>query len=214
MISTKDAMRLYAVTDRKWVGRQSLTDQVESALRGGCTCIQLREKTLSEEEFLHEAIEIRALCNQFDVPFIVNDNVEIALKSGADGVHVGQSDMAATKVRELIGEHMILGVSTHTVEESLAAQAAGADYLGVGAIYQTATKDDAEHVSLEGLKEICDAVNLPVTAIGGLEKDNISTLAGTGVDGVALVHAIFGAEDIEKECRELLKITGELVEQR
>ncbi len=204
-------MLLYAVTDRSWVGKQTLYEQVESALKGGATCVQLREKELDEAAFLEEAVEMKKLCAKYGVPFIINDNVQIALKCGADGVHVGQSDMAAGNVRKAVGDKMIVGVSTQTVEQALAAQAAGADYLGVGAVFPTSTKSDAREVSRQTLKDICAAVDIPVTAIGGINKDNIAELSGTGVDGVALVSAIFAAEDIEEECKILKKLSGKMV---
>lgn len=202
----KETMLLYAVTDRAWTGARTLYQQVECALKGGVTCVQLREKDLPEAEFLAEAREIGALCRTYGVPFIINDNVEIALACGADGVHVGQSDMEAGRVRAAVGEGMMIGVSAQTVEEALAAQRAGADYLGVGAVFATSTKLDAEAVSRQTLADICAAVDIPVTAIGGINRDNILELSGTGIDGVALVSAIFGAEDIEGRCRELKEL--------
>lgn len=202
----KETMLLYAVTDRAWTGGRTLYQQVECALKGGVTCVQLREKDLPEAEFLAEAREIGALCRSYGVPFIINDNVEIALACGADGVHVGQSDMEAGRVRAAVGQNMMVGVSAQTVEEALAAQRAGADYLGVGAVFATSTKLDAEAVSHQTLKDICAAVDIPVTAIGGINQDNILELSGTGIDGVALVSAIFGAEDIEGRCRALKEL--------
>lgn len=202
----KKTMLLYAVTDRAWTGTQTLYQQVERALKGGATCVQLREKDLPEAEFLAEAKEIGGLCRAWGVPFIVNDSVEIALACGADGVHVGQSDMEAGRVRAAVGEGMMIGVSARTVEEALTAQRAGADYLGVGAVFSTSTKLDAEAVSRQTLRDICAAVDIPVAAIGGISKDNILELSGAGIDGVALVSAIFGAEDIEGRCRELKEL--------
>lgn len=199
----KETMLLYAVTDRAWTGVQTLYQQVECALKGGVTCVQLREKDLPAGEFLEEAKEIGSLCCAYGVPFIINDNVEIALACGADGVHVGQSDMDAGEVRAAVGSQMMIGVSAKTVEEALQAQRSGADYLGVGAVFSTSTKLDATEVSRQTLKDICTAVDIPVTAIGGISRDNILELSGTGIDGVALVSAIFGAEDIEGRCREL-----------
>jgi thiamine-phosphate pyrophosphorylase len=207
----KKTMLLYAVTDRAWVGRQSLYEQVECALRGGVTCVQLREKKLGDAEFLAEAKEIAALCRRYGVPFFVNDNVEVAVACGADGVHVGQEDMAAARVRERVGDGMMIGVSVHTVAEALQAVRDGADCLGVGAMYSTATKTDADIVSKETLRAICDAVDIPVVAIGGLNRGNIPSLSGTGVDGVALVSAIFSAEDIENECRALRALSEKTV---
>ncbi len=199
----KSVMLLYAVTDRAWTGRQTLYEQAEDALKGGITCLQLREKDLEGDKFYDEAVKIKELCNQYNVPFIVNDNVEIAVKCGADGVHIGQEDMDASEVRKIIGDNMILGVSAQTVEQAKKAEADGADYLGVGAVFPTSTKTDAADVPIEMLSEICRAVNIPVTAIGGIKKDNISKLAGSGVDGIAVVSAIFAADDICKECKEL-----------
>ena len=207
----KENMRLYAVTDRAWTGRQSLMEQVECALKGGVTCVQLREKELDEAAFLEEAIQMKQLCARYGVPFIVNDNVEIAVKCGADGVHVGQSDMEAGHVRQMVGEKMMIGVSARTVEEALAAQAAGADYLGVGAMFSTSTKLDAHVLSHQTLRDICAAVDIPVTAIGGINEENMMLLSGSGVDGVALVSAIFAAEDIEAACRRLKTLSEEMV---
>lgn len=210
MKCSAEMMRLYAVTDRAWTGKQTLMEQVEDALRGGASCIQLREKELDGEAFLKEAIEMRALCAKYGVPFIVNDNVDIAIKCKADGIHVGQKDMEAGNVRALVGEEMIVGVSVQTVEQALVAQKAGADYLGVGAVFPTTTKSDACDVSHETLMAICEAVDIPVVAIGGINKANILELTGTGVDGVALVSAIFAAEDIEQETKELLELAEKL----
>ena len=207
----KKAMLLYAVTDRAWVGKQSLYEQVECALKGGATCVQLREKELDDEAFLNEAMEISALCRKYGVPFFINDNVEIAIKCRADGIHVGQEDMEASKVRERVGSDMMIGVSVHSVEEALEAVKNGADCLGVGAMFSTSTKTDVNVMPKETLRDICAAVDIPVVAIGGIGKSNISQLAGTGVDGVALVSAIFAADDIESECRLLRKLSEEMV---
>lgn len=207
----KETMLLYAVTDRAWVGKQSLYEQVEAALKGGVTCVQLREKELAEDEFLVEAIEIAALCKQYKVPFFINDNVDIAIKCKADGIHVGQEDMVATQVRQKVGDDMILGVSVHSVEEALEAVKNGADCLGVGAMFSTSTKTDVDVLPKEVLKAICEAVDVPVVAIGGISKANILELSGTSVDGVALVSAIFAAEDIESECCMLKEMSKEMV---
>ena len=202
---------LYAVTDREWTGRQSLLEQVECALKGGATCVQLREKELDESAFLEEAIQMKQLCARDGVPFIVNDNVEIAIQCGADGVHVGQTDMEAGHVRQMVGDKMMIGVSARTVEEALAAQAAGADYLGVGAMFSTSTKLDAHVLGYQTLKDICAAVDIPVTAIGGINEENMMRLSGSGVDGVALVSAIFAAADIEAACRRLKAMSEAMV---
>ena len=212
MKCTEEMMRLYAVTDRAWVGKQSLAEQVESALRGGVTCVQLREKELDEERFLREAEEIFALCKRYRVPFFINDNVALALRCHADGVHVGQDDMDVAAVRRLVGQEMMIGVSVHTVEEAHAAAEGGADYLGVGAMFATSTKTDASLVTKETLRAICDAVSIPVVAIGGINKTNLLELAGTGVDGVALVSAIFSAADIAAECRLLYALSQKMAE--
>jgi len=205
-------MLLYAVTDRAWTGEKTLYRQVEEALRGGVTCVQLREKEMGCEEFLQEAKEIHALCRRYGVPFIVNDNVEVAVACGAEGVHVGQEDMAAGEVRQRIGEGMILGVSVHTVEEARKAVRNGADYLGLGAVFPTATKTDVDRMPGETLRAICDAVEVPIVAIGGIDRDNIGKLAGSGVDGAALVSAIFSAADIENTCRELRELAEKMVD--
>ena len=207
----KKHMLLYAVTDRAWIGTQTLYQQVEAALKGGATCVQLREKELDEAAFLQEAKELCALGRRYGVPFIVNDNVDVAQACGADGVHVGQEDMKAGEVRRRVGEDMILGVSVHTVEEARRAVRDGADYLGLGAVFHTSTKTDADQMSNETLRDICGAVEIPVVAIGGLNRDNILRLSGSGVDGVALVSAIFSVEDIEGTCRELRALSEQMV---
>lgn len=207
----KKTMLLYAVTDRAWIGKHSLYEQVEAALKGGVTCVQLREKELDDKAFLAEAIEIAALCKKYEVPFFINDNVDIAIKCKADGIHVGQEDMIASQVRQKVGEDMMIGVSVHSVEEALEAVKNGADCLGVGAMFSTSTKTDVEVLPKEVLKDICETVDVPVVAIGGIGKGNMLELSGTNVDGVALVSAIFAAKDIESECRLLRKISEEMV---
>ena len=207
----KRHMLLYAVTDRAWVGKQTLYQQVEAALKGGVTCVQLREKELGEAAFLQEAKDICALCRRYGVPFIVNDNVDIAIACGADGIHVGQEDMEAGAVRRQVGEDMTLGVSVHTVEEAQQAVQDGADYLGLGAVFPTSTKTDADQMSVDMLQAICQAVEVPVVAIGGINRSNLLRLSGSGVNGVALVSAIFSAQDIEGACRELRALSEEMV---
>ena len=204
-------MLLYAVTDRAWLKGETLESQVEKALKGGATFVQLREKELDEAEFLEEAKKLKMLCRKYQVPFVINDNVEIALAVDADGVHVGQSDMETGKVREKLGPDKIIGVSCKTVEQALLAKKHGADYLGVGAMYPTGTKKDATAVTPEVLSEICQAVDIPVVAIGGINKNRLEPLKGTGVDGVAVVSAIFAAEDIEKATRELKEAVREIL---
>ncbi|MGN1458089.1 MAG: thiamine phosphate synthase [Acutalibacteraceae bacterium] len=207
----KKNMLLYAVTDRMWTGKRTLYEQIEDALKGGITCLQLREKNLDEEEFLEEALKIKSLCNSYSVPLIINDNVDIALKSGADGIHVGQHDMQAENVRKLVGENMIIGVSARTVEQAVLAEKDGADYLGVGAVFNTSTKTDASSVSFQTVSEICKAVSIPVVAIGGISSENILQLSGLGIDGVALVSAIFSAENIEQECKKLRSLSDKMI---
>ena len=197
----KRYMLLYAVTDRAWTGEQTLYEQVEAALKGGVTCV--REKEMDETAFLQEAKDICALCHRYGVPFIVNDNVDVAIACQADGIHVGQEDMAAGEVRRRVGDAMLLGVSVHTVEEARRAVRNGADYLGLGAVFPTSTKTDVDQMTNETLRAICDAVDVPVVAIGGINRGNLLKLSGSGVDGVALVSAIFSAEDIEDTCRKL-----------
>lgn len=202
---------LYAVTDRSWLGDSSLYDQVESAIEGGATFIQLREKNLDEADFLSEAKEIQKLCREYKVPFVINDNVEIAAQIDADGVHVGQSDMEAGDVRKRLGPDKIIGVSAQTVEQALKAQEHGADYLGVGAVFPTGSKADATEVSHQTLKEICEAVDIPVIAIGGITKENVSELKESGICGIAVISAIFAQKDIRKAATELKQRVREIV---
>lgn len=204
-------LRLYAVTDRSWVGTQTLYEQVELALRGGVTCVQLREKELPPAAFLAEAKELKALCARYGVPLIINDNVELALEVDADGVHVGQEDMDAQDVRGLIGPGKILGVTAKTAEQAQRAQRNGADYLGSGAVFGSTTKWNAKPMSRELLQSICQSVTIPVVAIGGIHRGNIATLAGTGIRGAAVVSGIFAAADIEEECRVLRAEVEKLV---
>lgn len=191
----KQSMLLYAVTDRSWLGDKTLADQVEETLKGGATFIQLREKELDFDTFVKEARAIKKLTDAYNIPFVINDAVDVALAVDADGVHVGQDDSDAGALREQLGDK-IIGVSADTVELARKAEADGADYIGVGAIYSTATKTDAEVVAFETIAAICKAVTIPVVAIGGLNETNILSLTGTGVDGVALVSAIFSKKDI------------------
>lgn len=211
MKCTKEMMLLYAVTDRQWCGSQTLYSQVEKALKGGVTCIQLREKELNYTEFEREGLEISKLCKKYHVPLIINDNADIAVNCMADGLHIGQNDISAKEARRIIGSNMILGVSVHSVKEAVEAVNNGADYLGVGAVFATSTKNDADSVSLEELRNICRVTDVPVVAIGGINKSNILTLSGCGADGVALVSAVFSATDIENECRILKKLSREMV---
>ena len=201
-----DMLRLYAVTDRAWLRGRTLLEQVEDALRGGATMVQLREKELDEDTFLREAMALARLCHCYGVPLLINDNVEIARRSGADGVHVGQEDMAAEEVRGILGSDMIVGVTAKTVEQALRAQDAGADYLGSGAVFGSSTKLNAKPMTRETLSAITSAVSIPVVAIGGIHSGNILELAGTGIAGVAVVSGIFAAENIEEKCRLLRRL--------
>ena len=208
---TKEMMRLYAVTDRSWLRGQTLLEQVEQALIGGVTLVQLREKDLPEDQFLREATHMAKLCHRYGVPLLINDNVEIAHRSGADGVHVGQSDMDAASVRGILGTDMIVGVTAKTIEQAIRAQEAGADYLGSGAVFGSSTKLNAKPMTKELLQSICRAVTIPVVAIGGINRHNILELAGTDISGVAVVSGIFAASDIEAECRHLRSVVQRIV---
>ena len=210
---SKKELMLYAVTDRHWLGDETLYDQVKKALDGGATFVQLREKKLDREDFLAEALEIQKLCKKYGVPFVINDEVSIAKDIDADGVHVGQSDMEAMDVRKVLGPDKILGVSAQTVEQAIIAEKHGADYLGVGAVFATGSKDDADDVSHETLNAICEAVSIPVIAIGGITKDNVSELAGSGICGVAVISAIFGQNDIKKATEDLKASVEKMLEQ-
>lgn len=199
----RKSLLLYAVTDRSWLNGQTLSQQVELALRGGVTFLQLREKDLAEEKFKTEALKIKELCLSYDVPFVLNDNVKLAIETDADGVHVGQTDMNPGTVRKMIGQDKILGVTAESIEDALSAEAAGADYLGVGSVFPTSTKLDADLISIETLKEICASVKIPVVAIGGITKDNLRQLKNSGIAGIAVVSAIFAQSNIEQATREL-----------
>lgn len=208
----KEDLLLYAVTDRHWLKDETLENQVEKALQGGATFLQLREKSLDDDIFLAEAKEIQKLCKKYQVPFVINDNVDIALAIDADGVHVGQSDMEALDVRKRLGPDKIIGVSAQNVQQALLAQKHGADYLGVGAVFPTGSKDDAEDVSFETLKAICQAVDIPVIAIGGITKENVSELKESGICGIAVISAIFAQKDIKAATKELKKRTMDMVQ--
>ena len=203
---TANDLQLYAVTDSRWLKDGSLAEAVEKALAGGVTCVQLREKHLPFDEFLRTAKEIKALCQSYHIPFIVDDNLDIALACDADGLHIGQNDMPAAQARELLGPDKILGVSAQTTRQAVAACQDGADYLGVGAVFPTGTKTDAVEVPLDTLKAITASVDIPVVAIGGIGADNIAQLSGTGIAGAAVVSAIFAQEDIKKAAANLRQL--------
>lgn len=210
----KKDLLLYAVTDRSWLGEKTLCSQVEEALQGGVTFIQLREKELEESLFWEEAKSIQELCRRYHVPFVINDNVEIAAAVDADGVHVGQNDMETMDVRKKLGEDKIIGVSAQTVEQAVLAEKHGADYLGVGAVFHTDSKADASDVSFETLQAICEAVHIPVIAIGGIGKKNVMELKGSGICGIAVISAIFAQPDVREAARELKNLTEEMVHKK
>ena len=209
----RQAMLLYGITDRTWLKPgESLSDVCREILEHGVTFLQIREKNLAQEAFLEEARELKDLCAQFHVPFVVNDSVEIAVQSGADRVHVGQSDIKGRNIREMIGPERILGISAGTVEEARKAEQAGADYIGVGAVFGTATKKDARNLSVEKLREISASVSIPVVAIGGINRGNVRELSGSGVDGIAVISALFGAEQPGKAAAELTALAKEITD--
>ena len=210
----KKGLLLYAVTDRSWLNGETLYSQVEKALQGGATFIQLREKNLDQDHFMEEALELKKLCAAYHVPFVINDNVEIAAKMDADGVHVGQSDMEAGDVRAKLGPDKIIGVSAQTVEQAILAEQRGADYLGVGAVFHTGSKADAEDVSHETLTAICNAVKIPVIAIGGITRDNVTELSGSGICGIAVISAIFAQKDIVSATKDLKEQTLRMLENK
>ena len=207
----RKSLVLYAVTDRHWTGEKTLYQQTEEAILGGTTLVQIREKELNDADFEKEALELQSLCKKYKVPFIVNDNVALAKKIDADGVHVGQEDMNAFEVRKLLGPDKILGVSAQTVEEAILAEKQGADYLGVGAVFPTGTKSDAIDVSFSTLQAICKAVKIPVVAIGGITKDNLCQLKGSGIAGISVISALFAQKDIKSAAEELKKRTLEIL---
>ena len=209
--AVKDMMLLYGVTDRTWSSNYPLIQRITEALDNGMTCVQLREKHMSDEDFLSEAREVSALCKHYNVPFIINDNVDVAIACGADGIHVGQSDEAATQVRARVGSSMIVGVSASSLEEAIKAEKDGADYVGVGAVFSTSTKADADYLSMDELRAICETVNIPTVAIGGIHAGNIQLLQGTGLDGVAVVSAIFGADDSAAATAQLRALAEKVV---
>lgn len=198
MNCSREMMRLYAVTDRSWLNGQTLYEQVEQALKGGVTLVQLREKGLGAEQFLQEARQIQQLCHRFGVPLIINDSIEVALAVDADGVHLGQDDANAAQARQLLGKDKIIGVSAHNVQEALQAVQDGADYLGSGAVFGSGTKTNVSTLPMQTLREICNAVPIPVVAIGGITEQNLQQLSGSGIAGAAVVSAIFAQENIEE----------------
>lgn len=208
----KKSMLLYVVTDRTWLGEEGLEDQVEEMIKAGATFVQLREKDLSKEEFLEQALRIKKVTDQYEVPFVINDNVEVAILSGADGVHIGQSDGSVVEARRRLGADKIIGVSTRTVEQAKIAEAEGADYVGVGAVFGTTTKKDAQNVTVNQLKEIGSHISIPVVAIGGINEKNVLQLKGSEIDGIAVISALFAKEDKGQATEELLSLAKKVVE--
>lgn len=206
----RETLRLYAITDEKCIGERDFFETVESALKGGVTILQLREKGIGRSELVKKAKELKKLCERYGVPLIVNDDYEAAIEAGADGVHVGLEDSPVEEIRRIAGEKFIIGATAKTVEQAKKAQAAGADYIGVGAVFPSPTKQNAVRITLNELKAITASVDIPAVAIGGITKENLAELKGCGAAGLALVSAVFGTEDIERECRELYKLIGTL----
>jgi thiamine-phosphate pyrophosphorylase len=207
----KNSMLLYAVTDRSWLNGDTLENQVETALNNGVTFLQLREKNIEFDEFVKLGKKIKTIADKTNVPFVINDNIDVAIAVDANGVHLGQDDMPADKAREILGNDKIIGISVQTVHDALIAEKGGADYLGVGAVFSTSTKLDAADISFETLKEICNAVSIPVVAIGGINANNILKLKGSGIDGVAVVSAIFAQKDIANATKQLVNLCKEVV---
>ena len=207
----RDMLLLYAVTDRSWTGRQTLYDQIQAALEGGVTMVQLREKRLSTQALVEEAVEIKELCHRYHVPLIINDNVEAAVASGADGVHVGITDTPVAEIRKRAGGSFIIGATAKTVAQAIAAEQAGAEYLGVGAVFPSPTKQNAVRITLEQLKQICSAVSIPAVAIGGIGRENVAALAGGGMAGIAVVSAIFAEKNIQNAAAELKEVVRKVV---
>ena len=206
----KNAMQLYAITDRNWLNGNTLASQVEEALRGGATFLQLREKNASKEEIIKEALEIKEICKKYNVPFVIDDDVDIAKEVNADGVHIGQNDASYTYARDILGDNKIIGMTAHNLEEAMAAQNSGADYIGVGAVFNTSTKLDTIPMSRETLMQITSNISIPVVAIGGINENNILELKGYGVDGVAVISAIFSKKDITEAAKNLLSLSKQL----
>lgn len=208
----RKSMLLYVVTDRTWLGNHSLAVQVEEAIKGGASFVQLREKNISHGEFVKLATSVKKVTDQHKIPFVINDNIEVAKAVNADGVHIGQDDIDAKTARKLLGQKKIIGVSAKTVEEALRAQRDGADYIGSGAIFTTSTKKDANVISIDTLKEICQAVSIPVVAIGGIQESNVLKLKGTGISGISVISAIFSKPDIFIATKKLRVLSGEIVD--
>lgn len=207
----RNTMVLYAITDRSWLGDKNLSEAVEQAILGGATFVQLREKNVSFDEFVLLAKEVKAVTDKYNVPLVINDNVEVALRVDADGVHIGQGDGSVKSARDMLGKHKIIGVSAKNVHAAVSAQLEGADYIGAGSVFSTSTKLDAENINPKILKEITASVTIPVVAIGGINKDNVLSLSGCGIDGICTISAIFGQEDVREAASELFKLSKQTV---
>ena len=210
---SKQNMLLYAVTDRSWLNGKTLSEEVEKAIIGGATFIQLREKNLNFGDFLNEAIEIRKICNKYKIPFVIDDNVEIAIKSGADGVHLGQNDMNISQARALLGKNKIIGATARTSEQAVRAEQEGADYIGSGAVFATSTKSDTVPLSYENLCKICRSVSIPVVAIGGINTGNVKYLTGSGISGIAVVSGIFKSDNVRESAGTLKEMIIDILEE-
>lgn len=207
----RNSMVLYAITDRSWLGDKKLSEAVEQAILGGATFVQLREKNVSFDEFVKLAKGVKAVTDKYNVPLVINDNVEVALRVDADGVHIGQGDVSVKSARDMLGKHKIIGVSAKNAHVAVSAQLEGADYIGAGSVFSTSTKLDAENINLEILKEITASVTIPVVAIGGINKDNVLNLSGCGIDGICAISAIFGQQDVREAASELFKLSNQTV---
>ena len=207
----KSILRLYAVTDRSWLNGRALEDDIEKAIKGGVTLVQLREKNIATDDIIKSAIRTKSVCKKHGIPLIINDNVDAVIGSNADGVHLGQSDMSISEARKILGKNKIIGATAKTVEQAQKAELEGADYLGSGAIFGTTTKDDAKKMDIETLKSITQSVKIPIVAIGGITGENILELRGTGISGAAVVSGIFAQNDIEKAAEDLYKKAGEII---
>lgn len=206
-----NSMVLYAITDRTWLGEKSLAQAVEEAIKGGATFVQLREKNISFDEFIKLAKEVKAVTDKYKIPFVINDNIAVACEVGADGVHIGQGDEAIKIAREILGKNKIIGISANNPQDAICAELGGADYIGAGSVFSTSTKLDAKNITIEVLRDIAEAVSIPVVAIGGINKENVINLSGCGIAGVCIVSAIFSKDIIKEAASELFKLSKQVV---
>lgn len=209
----KENMLVYAITDRHWTGTQTLEQQVEEVLNGGATFLQIREKNMPHDELVKEAVRIKEIAKKYNVPVVIDDDIYAVIESGVDGVHIGQKDMDYIEARKLLGNDKIIGMTAPSVELAKKAEALGADYIGAGAVFSTNTKKDTKPLELSTLKEICNSVSIPVVAIGGIDHSNVRKLAGTDIDGVAVISALFGAKDPRKATQDLVSIMNAIFQQ-